>query len=230
MANVLRSLSIRTKFALIALCSVVAAIGMVILMMPVLLQLGESSERGWQRLAASQLITAANRTRDLMATTLSQSVRNAGGLTPIEANAQQQQIHTLAQQLRQALGKGNALHNPADRERFLAALEESRLPLDEYITISEKLSTLVAGGQYTAAQAAWPELTTSFAQLGTSMAQLEDAVTQDATTLTEAARFRLLRRERDSRGRPDQRRTRRRAAARRAAVARGARSFGRPEG
>src|SRR5689334_10934234 len=108
------NLSIRTKFVLVALCTVVAATGVVLLMMRVLLYLGENSERGWQRLAACQLIAAANRTRDRMATTLAESVETTRVLTPGEAAAQQEQIHALAHQLRQALGKGSELRNLAD--------------------------------------------------------------------------------------------------------------------
>ena len=95
----LGNLSIRTKFVLVALGTVVAAFGVVLLMMRVLLQVGENSERGWQRLAVCQLIAAANRTRDRMATTLAESVEATRTLTPSEADAQQQQIHALAHQL-----------------------------------------------------------------------------------------------------------------------------------
>ena len=184
--ELLKHLSIGKKFALIALTNFTVAILVVVVMVKALTNLGESSDRGWQRFAASQQIALASHLRDTLATTISQAV-NAPQVDMMAAHKRQEEIRTQATQLRAALEQGKTLLNTVDREQFAGAIEAIFPQIDEYIATVNEMNALLVANQQGKAQALSSRLTEGFHQLGASMGKLTETVEHNTTTLREMA-------------------------------------------
>lgn len=184
--ELLKHLSIGKKFALIALTILIAASLVVLVTIKALTNLGESSDRGWQRFAASQQIALASRLRDTLATTISQAV-NEQRVDAMAAHKRQEDIRTQAKQLRAALEQGKTLLNAVDREHFAGALEMVFPQIDKFLATVIEMNSLLVADQQTKAQTLSPRLTEGFQQLGASMGKLTETVEDNTTTLREMA-------------------------------------------
>lgn len=182
----LAHLSIGKKFALIAITIIVVASAVVVVTTTALSQLGESSDRGWQRFAASQQIAIASGLRDTLAENMVQAA-NAPRADTIAAHKRQEEIRTQVTQLRAALEQGKTVLNAADREHFAAALEAILPQIARFVATVTEMNSLLAADQQTKAQVLVPRLGTDFKHLGVGMEKLTEAVENNMTTFREIA-------------------------------------------
>lgn len=184
--ELLKNLSIRKKIVFIALTVIFIATSVLVLTITELSRLGESSDRGWQRLAAAQQLAQASHLRDELGISISQSV-NAPQVDVRAAQQRQQEIQGHATQLRSALERGKSLLHEIDRERFTHAVAVALPHVETYIGTVSELNSLLAVDQQGKARVLLPRLTEDFNQLGTSMKALEETITDNAPALREEA-------------------------------------------
>ena len=184
--ELLKHLSIGKKFALIVITLLIVASLVVVVMTNALSKLGESSDRGWQRLAATQQIGLASRFRDTLAADTARVV-NAPQVDTRAAHKRQEEVHAQATQLWAALEQGKTLLNAVDRERYASALEAVPPQIDEFIATVKEMNALLVANQQAKAQALLTRLSEDFNHLGTSMKKLAATVEDNTTTLREMA-------------------------------------------
>lgn len=184
--QLLTHLSIGKKFALIALTVFIVASVVVVITVKALAKLGESSDRGWQRLAATRQIMLAGHFRDTLAATMPRII-NAPQVDTVAAHKRQEEIHTQGTQLRAALEQGKTPLNAVDRERYVGALEVIPPQIDEFIATIKEMNSFLIANQQDKAQALLAQLSEDFKRLGASMEKLAATVEEDTTILREKA-------------------------------------------
>lgn len=184
--NFLRNLSFNYKFTIIGLTLVVTATGVISSIFIAMSNLAVSSERGWQRIAASAYLSEAGELRDsiaiLVTTTLAKKAEANTGPQKIDA---QKKLQEMATQLGTSLKNAEDVLTGTDQERFTPARTNFELLLATYIQTGDELLTMVQQGQQEAALAEQPRFTNSFIQLGSALLQLNKVLSSEATTLRE---------------------------------------------
>ncbi|NOT53781.1 MAG: HAMP domain-containing protein [Deltaproteobacteria bacterium] len=184
--ELIKNLPVATKFAFIAITIIVVATVVVVVTYKELTQLGESSDRGWQRLAATQQIMLASRLRDTLAEEMLQAA-NAPQVDTLAARKREEEIRTQELQLRAAVGEGKTLLRAGDRERYASALTPIASQIDEFIVTATEINSLLIANQQPKAQALLARLGETFNRLGVSIGKLAATVEEDTTILRETA-------------------------------------------
>lgn len=182
----LAHLSIGKKFALIAITIIAVASVVFVVTTNELTQLGESSDRGWQRLAATQQIMRASRLRDTLAENMLQAA-NAPQVDTMAADKRQEEIRTQEAQLRAAVEEGKTLLSGDDRERYIRALAVLPAQIDEFIATAKEINSLLVDNQQAKARALLVLLGENFNRLGANIGKLATTLEEDTTILRETA-------------------------------------------
>ena len=190
--SLLRNLAFSRKFAILGLTLLIVTSVIIGSVFVSLTDLAASSNRGWQRVAASAHVSEAGQLRDAMAVSVTEALSKISeSNNPTEDIDLQQKLHNLAEQLQASLRKAENTLEGSDQERFATARTNLEPVLTSYIQTCEELLTLMAKGQGDTALAEQRRLTNGFIHLGEQMAYLDEILRDKATTLQEQTRHRV---------------------------------------